>query len=33
MKKDNPFSWQDVIADWSGIIIGLMIFSLIKVLL
>ena len=33
IKKDNPFSWQDVIADWTGIIIGLMIFSLLKVLL
>lgn len=33
VKKNNPFSWQDVIADWTGIIIGLMIFSLLKVLL
>ena len=33
VKKDNPFSWRDVIADGTGIVIGLMIFSLIKVLL
>ena len=31
--KNKIFSWQDVIADWAGIIIGLMIFTLIKVVL
>ena len=33
VKKNNPFSWRDVIADGTGIVIGLMIFSLLKVLL
>ncbi|MFA7142546.1 MAG: hypothetical protein WC175_00995 [Candidatus Dojkabacteria bacterium] len=33
VKKNNPFSWRDVIADGSGIVIGLVIFSLIKVVM